>query len=129
MTWFLDGDGQFPATVTLNLDVTTNVDGYDITEINSIAGWEGGVQAHQVMTVEYSVAGDAGFTSLGTFINTNAVATEYSRISLTDTTGYLAKGVDALKFTYADPADTDRMVLQEIDVIGTARMGTLIRIR
>ncbi|MBT3191485.1 MAG: hypothetical protein HN341_02915, partial [Verrucomicrobia bacterium] len=119
MTWFLDGDGQFPATVTLNLDVTTNTDGYDISEINSIAGWNGGTQAHQVMTVEYSVTGDAGFTSLGSFSNTAAGVGEYSRISLTDVSaGYLATGVDVLRFTYADPAGTDRMVLQEIDVIG-----------
>ncbi len=119
MTWFLDGDGNFPATVTLNLDVTTNTDGYDISEINSIAGWGSGTQAHQVMTVAYSVTGDAGFTSLGTFTNIAAGAGEYSRITLTDVSaGYLATGVDALQFTYTDPAGTDRLVLQEIDVIG-----------
>ena len=119
MTWFLDGSAQFPGTVTLNLDVTTNTDGYNITEINSIAGWNAGTQAHQVMTVEYSVTNDAEFTTLGTFTNTSAGVGEYSRIGLTEVSaGYLATGVDALRFTYADPADTDRMVLQEIDVIG-----------
>jgi sialate O-acetylesterase len=123
MTWFLAGDGHFPATVTLNLDVATNTGGYNLTEINSIAGWNGGEQADQEMTVEYSVVGDAGFTTLGTFTNTSAGVGEYSRIGLTHyINGYLATGVDALRFTYADPegvgAGTDRMVLQEIDVIG-----------
>jgi len=122
MTWFLDGDGHFPATVTLNLDVSSNTAGYNITEINSIAGWAGGaIQAHQVMTVEYSVVGDAGYTTLGTYSNETSIAGEFSSISLTEVSaGYLATGVDALRFTYADPAGADRLVLQEIDVIGVA---------
>ncbi len=121
MTWFLDGNGHFPATVTLNLDVTTNTAGYNIMEINSIAGWNAAEQADQVMTVEYSGAGDAGFTSLGTFTNAAASTGEYSRINLTEASaGYLATGVDALRFTYVKPASTDRMVLQEVDVIGVA---------
>ncbi|MBT3194451.1 MAG: hypothetical protein HN341_18040, partial [Verrucomicrobia bacterium] len=121
ITWFLDGNGHFPSIVTLNLDVTTNTAGYGISEINSIAGWNAGEQADQVMTVEYSVAGAAGFRSLGTFTNSTASTGEYSRINLTvDPAGYLARGVDALRFTYAKPAATDRLVLQEIDVIGVA---------
>jgi sialate O-acetylesterase len=119
MTWFNNSSSQLPATNTVILDVTTNTGGYDLSEINSIAGWGGGEQADQILTVEYSVVGNAGFTSLGTFTNTAAGTAEYSRLNLTEeSTGYLATGVDALRFTYA--ATGKHLVLQEIDVIGVA---------
>jgi len=119
MTWFHNGNGHLPATNTVNLDVTTNTNGYDISEINSIAGWGSAEQADQIMTVEYSVVGSAGWTQLGTgaFTNTAAGPGEYSRINLS-TAGYLATSVDALRFTYA--ATGLNLVLQEIDVIGVA---------
>ena len=104
-TWFLDSKGQFPATVTLNLDVTASPSGYDISEISSLAGFSGtAAQGKQVVMVEYSVVGDAGFASLGTFTNLTAGVGEYSRIQLANSTGSdLLTGVDALKLTYALP--------------------------
>ena len=125
MTWFLDAAGQLPATVTLNLDVSTNTHGYNISEINSIAGWHGGVQAHQVMTVEYSLMGSADWIQLGdaAFKNEAAGDGEFSRLQLTgESAGFLAVGVDALRFTYAKPAGTDRLVINEIDVIGVPQV-------
>ncbi|HBM85961.1 MAG TPA: hypothetical protein DD423_04115, partial [Opitutae bacterium] len=130
MTWFKASDGQFPATVTFDLDVSVNIAGYNISEINSIAGWKSGTHADQEVTVEYSMVGDAEFVNLGTFANIAAGDAEYSRIGLTNYwNGDLASGVDALRFTYADPEGvdngTDRMVLQEIDVIGVpAQLST-----
>ena len=124
MTWFRDDvqPTQFPGEIVLNLDVSTNSAGYNITSINSIAGYNiGGEQADQVMTVEYSVVGDASYTMLGTFSNETAdTQGQYSSISLADyLAGNLATGVDSLRFTYADPAANTRLVIQEIDVIGS----------
>jgi len=51
---------QLPATLVFNLDVSTNTAGYDITQIDSFAGWQGGgtqTYANQNFTVEYSVVG------------------------------------------------------------------------
>ena len=63
------------------------------------------------------MVGSAGWTQLGAgaFTNTDAGAGEYGRINL-DADGYLATGVDALRFTYA--ATGNHLLLQEIDVIG-----------
>jgi hypothetical protein len=74
------------------------------------------------MTVEYSLVGDAGFAALGTYSYTDPAGKEYSRISLADDAAdYFLSGVDALRFTYADPGNTNHeIVLQEIDVIGVA---------
>ena len=128
MTWFLDRDGHFPATVTLNLDVSTNTEGYNISEVNSLAGWSSGAQAHQVMTVEYSVVGSPDWIQLGdaAFIHEAAGSGEFSRIQLSaESAGFLAVGVDALKLTYAKPAATARMVLQEIDVFGVPQVSLI----
>ena len=124
MTWFRDDvtPTQFPGEIVLNLDVSTNSAGYNITTINSIAGYNiGGLQADQVMTVEYSVVGDASYTTLGTYSNEAAdTLGQYSSISLAHyLNGNLLSGVDSLRFTYANPAANTRLVIQEIDVIGS----------
>ena len=129
MTWFRDDvqPTQFPGEIVLNLDVSTNSAGYNITTINSIAGYNiGGAQADQVMTVEYSVVGDTSYTTLGTYSNEAAdTQGQYSSISLADyLNGNLATGVDSLRFTYANPAANTRLALQEIDVIGGAVQAT-----
>ena len=119
MTFFFRA-AQFDGVVTVNLDVTSNTKGYDISEIGSFAGWNTAEQADQIMTVEYSVVGYAGFTSLGTFSNVAPGSGQFGSIVLTeDTATYLAREVDALRFTYAEPGPA-RLVLQEIDVIGAA---------
>ena len=124
ITWFRADvtPTQFPGEIVVNLDVSSYTSGYNITSINSIAGYNiGGKQADQVMTVEYSVVGDASYTMLGTFSNETAdTQGQYSSISLADyLAGNLATGVDSLRFTYADPAANTRLVIQEIDVIGS----------
>ena len=124
ITWFRgdNGNDQLPGTITLNLDVSVNTAGYDISQIISYAGYIAGLeQGDQIMTVEYSVAGDAGFTTLGTYSYEELGVNQFGSISLshgTDT--YMLTGVDALRFTYADPATADMLVLQEIDVLGVA---------
>ena len=135
ITWFHDSKGHLPATVTLNLDVTANTSGYDISEIASIAGWRAGEQADQILTVEYSVVGRDGWTQLGSaaFSYTAPGSEQYSRIVLSDDAAdYLATGVDALRFSYA--VSGNHLLLQEIDVEGvphkvdipeSARIGML----
>ena len=113
MTWF---QKQFDGVITLNLDDSANTKGYNIATIHSICGWDGGKQAEQTLTVEYSGVGDEAFVKLGTFSNGDMGA--YSKLSLSDDSKpHLAAGVDALRFSYA--ANTaQKVVVQEIDVIG-----------
>ena len=112
-----------PGVLTFNLDVSVNTLGYDIARIDSFAGYAFRAQADQIMTVEYSLVGDAGFNTLGTYSYLDPGGKEYSRISLADDTAdYMLTGVDALRFSYADPLSNtyNEIMIQEIDVIGVA---------
>jgi len=121
----------FPATLVFNLNVSSNTLGYNITQIDSFAGWDGGgtqTQANQKFTVEYSVVGSDTWTSLASvdfnpFSNTNSNTPAYSQCIIADyDSGILASGVDALRFVYDDPTISGGAnggtVLQEIDIHG-----------
>lgn len=121
----------FPATLVFNLNVSSNTLGYNITQIDSFAGWDGGgtqTQANQKFTVEYSVVGSDTWTPLASvdynpFSNTNSNTPAYSQCIITDyDSGVLASGVDALRFIYNEPTisggGNGGLVLQEIDIHG-----------
>jgi hypothetical protein len=127
-TWFSNHTGDTgldknPGVFTFNLDVSENTFGYDIARIDSFAGFRLRQLADQVMTVEYSLVGDAAFVILDTYSYLDPAGKEYSRISLADDTAdYMLTGVDALRFSYADPLSNtyNEIMIQEIDVIGVA---------
>jgi hypothetical protein len=96
--------------------------GYDITEIQSIAAWQGGGLGNQKYTVSVRYLGAATFTTLTTveyqpFSDTQAGAT---KVNLTDDTGVLASGVEAIRFDILDTvsAASAGPVFREIDVFG-----------
>jgi len=125
------GDGG--VTVTFNLNTSVNTLGYDITGINTIAGWQDHASvANQDYTVSYSTIADPTlFLSLGSVsYNPNdptnddpgdgGVATEVSFTSLSLT------GVAALQFHFtADPTSlgygdsATGTWYQEVDAFGT----------
>ena len=130
-----DGDGSVPggtdfygsgaATITFFLDTSFNTYGYDISKVHTLGGWGGATrsQANQNFELLVRSLGSGSFTSVGSHIhapypNTNGGAYNTS-IELTDDTGYLAKGVDAVRFIYT-AAGTNGLTLSEIDVIGVA---------
>jgi hypothetical protein len=112
-----DLDGTW--TSTFNLNTTLNPLGYDISKIQSISGWTD-QRTNQNYQVSYSVVGDSGFVSLGTFSfngpsdgNPNA-----TRMTL-DITGLT--GVDAVRFAFSPlGAGGDEAVYRELDVFGSA---------
>jgi hypothetical protein len=112
----LDIDGAWDnpagtATITYDLDLSGAALGYDITSIVSYAGWSSASLGQQVITVEYSVVGDAGWTSLGTGTNAGA-ASSSTKVTFGDLT---ASGVDSIRFTSGSWT-----VFREFDAIGTA---------
>ena len=120
--------GNFPATVTFDLDVTTNTLGYDLTSIDTFMGWAtvASEQANQIYSVEVSLVGSATFTALTNvnytpFSGDSAGAYE-SRVTITDDAGVLASGVDQIRFTFSDPGGGTAAgtVVNEIDIQGTA---------
>ncbi|MDL5053673.1 PEP-CTERM sorting domain-containing protein [Oscillatoria laete-virens NRMC-F 0139] len=94
-------DGTFSVLITF--DTSVNVDGYDITQINTFAGnvghWGTKLQTYDVY---YSSVGSAGFFFLVSVdVAAGAVLTnaDYLKVSITDSLAApLAIGVDALRF-------------------------------
>lgn len=130
--FYRTGSGQLPAILDFNLDVSVHTAGYDITQIDSFAGWEGGgtqTYGNQKFTVAYSMVGDPGFVPLtgvdySPFSSTTSNDPAYSRSRITRTNGVLAGGVDAIRFIYDVPATSGGVnggvVIQEIDIHGVA---------
>lgn len=103
------------------LDTTTNTFGYDVTGVDTYAGWDGMGNPDQNYELFVSVVGDASFTSLGNFsLDLNSATGGSTRIELTDTTGVIATGVDALRFDFPSLAAGSTGVYREFDVFGAA---------
>jgi hypothetical protein len=136
-TFFLREQGNFPATATYDLNVTVNLLGYDLTSIKSFMGWAtvSAAQANQTYTIEVSTVGSASYTSLATvsykpFDDINSPTAYETFVTVSDTGGVLATGVDSIRFTFTDPigvngvtpdtGTTEGTLIREIDVFGTA---------
>lgn len=112
------------ATATYNLGLGTNNLGYDLTSIQSIAAWLNVGFGNQAYTVEVKFVGAASFTSLATVDHQPLGSTVgATKVTLTDTTGILASGVEFIRFTATSVnggANSGAFVFREIDVIGTS---------
>ena len=110
-----DGVAQ---TIQFDLNTAVNTQGYDLTSIIAISGWASDTNFnYHDYTIQVSVVGSATYTDLVTVDTTATTASR--RVTITDNaTGVLASGVDSIRFVM--PADHGRIVMQEIDVIGTA---------
>jgi hypothetical protein len=119
-----------PATVTFTLNTNSltggSATGYDITEINSIAGFQGNNIGFQSFALSFSNVSDpTAFTpDGGTFSNTpnnfnnGSGSTE---TTLTDSSGTIASGVAAIQLVYSEPTgDSNGTLIHEIDVFGSA---------
>jgi hypothetical protein len=123
--------------VTFNLNTSVNTQGYNLTGIESFAGWSGDgsddPRVGQAYTVLYStVANPTSFISLGSVsyqpFSTNASAGRYStEVNFNATSGFLASDVAAVEFQIVDPstyvrfAATDVSTMyRELDVQGAA---------
>ncbi len=127
------GGGFLPNTQTIVFNTTVNTAGYNITGITTYAGHSenGSALANQKYTLEYRQVGSASFTSLGLvsntpFDNANTDLAAATRIAITDSTGTIVSGVDAIRITYLSHGFTngntsvDGTLYKEVDVFGTA---------
>ncbi len=110
-------------STTFNLDTSTNTLGYDINEINTLAGWTN-ANVFQEYELFVSVVGDPSFASIGmvdtTFIALHAGQDHSVQVKWTDDTGVIASGVDAVRFVFANDSAPIAAIYREIDVIGVA---------
>lgn len=127
---------QLPATATFHLDTSINALGYDITGVTTVAGWKknGADLANQHYELLISLVGSDDFISLSTisyvpFTADQGYNTGATKVELTDDTGTIATGVDAVRFVFEYTGESwnsafDGSVYQEVDVVGTATGGT-----
>lgn len=115
-----DGD-----ILTYTLDTTTNTGGYDLTSIVAYAcqNTDRCFQAYGVSVHKVGTAAGV-FEALGSVdyvFGTNSGYQPASKVSMTDSSGVLASGVDQVKFTFAggQAGLNYYNMYREIDVIGT----------
>lgn len=118
-------DGNNVSFREFNLGLGSGL-GFDITEIQSIASWQGAGFSNQHYTVSVRFVGDAGFTPLTTvdyqpFPALPANNGGSTKVNVTDNTGVLASGVEAIRFDILDTTSNDGggTVFAEIDVFGS----------
>ena len=107
-------------TSSYGLDLTNAPNGYNITEIHSIAGWTSN-RLNQRYELWVSKVGDPGYEKVGELV-LNSTASGSSQIKLTGVAGnVIASGVDAIWFNFLDPStglNNDDTAYREMDVFG-----------
>lgn len=98
--------------------------GYDITEIQSIAGWTNGGLLNQKYDVSVLFVGDIDFTDLTTVDYEPGTTGEggSTKVNVTDSTGTLASGIEAIRFDFLTTVAASDVgsVYNEIDVFGSS---------
>jgi hypothetical protein len=119
-TGSLDVGNNSGATFILN--TTTNIKGYDISSIVSLAGWDDG-RANQDIQIAYHKVGEAVATwhVLGTYNNAGATGGDFStKITVfDDQSGYIMTGVDKISFAALN-AHSYGTLVTEWDIFGTS---------
>lgn len=111
-----------PATITFTLSSL-----YDITSVRSVAGWTDSFFGAQQFQLLMESNNSGTFTIYGTYIASpdplvNGEDTFSTRITLTDSTGFLATNVSAVRFLFIDPYPaypSNGSVIRELSVDGT----------
>lgn len=112
------GSGDF---VTYTLDLAASPQGYNITGIDSYAGWNDSGRDQQFYTAAYSTVADPGTFIPITTVNYNPAAggdPVANRVSITDTTGTLATNVAAVRFDFDPGTENGYSGYTEFDVFG-----------
>ena len=83
------------ATLTFDLNVSTNIDGYDISQIVGYGGWGDTGRDDQNYSIYYSFVGNSNFTLLDT-----ASVTETAGLAHKSDFGASLSGVDAIRIDF-----------------------------
>ncbi len=119
--WAKDGDNVSSSEFFLGVG---NGAGYDLTEIQSIAAWQGAGFSNQKYDVSVRYLGAAVFTALLKVdyqpFTTDTTEGGSTKVNVTDDAGVLVGGIEAIKFSILDTASKGAggAVFREIDVTG-----------
>jgi len=115
-------DDAWVATFTLVGSAT----GYDITSIETFAGWNSTGNIDQDYELFLSVVDDPTFVSFGDYpFDADSATGGSTRITLTSDTGVILSGVDAVRFSFPSLANNLTGVYREIDVNGVATSSVI----
>lgn len=122
--------GNLPVTITFNLN-TNIASGYDLSRIQAITGWSDSNLANLRYQLLLSLNGGP-FVSYGEFSSTtNSTAFNNGNNAilqtLTSDTGFLARGVTAVRFIFSNPGGSQGgsggTLIRELQVFGTPAVG------
>ncbi|GAA5480830.1 SGNH/GDSL hydrolase family protein [Haloferula sargassicola] len=112
--------GNLPALVTFTL--AGSATGYDITGVESLAGWQDSNIGDQKFQLQLSIQG-GDFLDYGTYSAVGEMGGFASKVSVTDESGVLAGGVTAVRFLFLNPdavqGGNAGTVVRELQVFGT----------
>jgi transcription elongation factor len=104
-------------SITFTLNTSINTFGYDLSGIDTYAGWNDSGRDNQKYTVSYSTVSLPGtFITIASINDIPAVAA-LNKITITDIG---ATGVGAIRFTFDSPQENNGVGYKELDVFGTA---------
>ena len=117
------------ASITYTFNSTTFPKGISLTQVRSISGWADTTSfSNQKYTISVApVNALTSFTQVASVnyaaFSGNAGTPNSSQVTLTDTTGFLANNVGAVRFSIGNNGGTGQ-VFREINVLGTASTTT-----
>jgi hypothetical protein len=111
-------------TFTVELNTSLNTNGYDITGIDSIFGWNpaSGGRANQGYVIVLTFVDDSTATLVGPeHWESNSPASFWTKVSFTEASGgVMASGVKAVTFDITEDANASGVVVgREIDIFGS----------
>ena len=104
-------------SITFTLDTSINTFGYDLSGIDTYAGWNDSGRDNQKYTVSYSTVSSPGTFITIASINDSPAIAPLNKIAITDIG---ATGVGAIRFTFDSPQENNGVGYKELDVFGTA---------
>jgi hypothetical protein len=111
--------GENGASITFNLDTTTNALGYDITSFDSYGGWNDSGRDRQKFELYYSKVGSSDFTFLGS-IDYDPTGAPTDPSAVRAMFGTALTGVDAIRVDFPATQENNYAGYGEFDLIGKA---------
>ena len=113
-------------SLTINFDTSVNTEGYDITQIDSIFGWNTAAdgRSNQGYSIRFDLVDGSSVTEPGQHWNPNDPAFFWTTVSFAEAGGGLiASGVESITFQITEPANAGSvggvLIAREFDIFGT----------
>ena len=120
-------------SVTINFDTSVNTQGFDITQIDSIFGWNthANGRSNQGYSIRFDLVDGQSVEEAGQHWNPNDPAFFWTTVSFTeDSGGVIASGVESITFEFTEPANAGSVggfvVAREFDIFGTPTGGFIL---